>query len=210
VLVAPSEAGLSGSDGSDSLFTIQASISLLDFQAAPPVNGTGALLTWGTKPGPESLAGYHLERAPAGGADWRTLVNGTRETSYLDEDGGPGARYRLGAINGLGEEYVLGEVTFGPVAPLAAWPLPYRGGDLAIWFATVSGFGGGTGSAEVTLHDVSGRRVRTLASGSYPAGYQRAVWDGRDDSGRPAASGVYFLRLATGGRSETLKLTVLR
>lgn len=40
--------------------------------------------------------------------------------------------------------------------------------------------------------DVRGRVVRTLVDGWKPAGARRAFWDGRDDQGRAAASGVYL------------------
>ena len=35
-------------------------------------------------------------------------------------------------------------------------------------------------------------------------------WDGRDASGRRAAAGVYFLRLESGGMTQTRKITVVR
>jgi len=44
---------------------------------------------------------------------------------------------------------------------------------------------------------VSGRRVRALATGLMEAGPHEATWDGRDDAGQPAASGLYFARLET-------------
>jgi hypothetical protein len=44
----------------------------------------------------------------------------------------------------------------------------------------------------VRVVDVRGRLVRTLVDGWRPAGAHRAFWDGRDDSGRSAASGVYL------------------
>ena len=49
-------------------------------------------------------------------------------------------------------------------------------------------------ASRVTLRvvDVRGRLVRTLVDGWRPAGAHRAFWDGRDDSGRAAASGVYL------------------
>ena len=48
--------------------------------------------------------------------------------------------------------------------------------------------------AAITLRivDVRGRAVRTLVQGWQPAGAHRAFWDGRDDGGRSAASGVYL------------------
>ena len=77
-------------------------------------------------------------------------------------------------------------------------------------FATASAPGGGPALAEVMLYDVRGRRVRTLTRGDYSAGMQSLIWDGRDESGRSVASGIYFLRVSTGGQSQTLKVAVLR
>ncbi len=66
------------------------------------------------------------------------------------------------------------------------------------------------GRAELTIYDIAGRRIRTLLSGFVPAGDHEAVWNGRDDSGRPAASGVYFYRLHTDGFAETRKMVLLK
>ncbi|RKU22902.1 hypothetical protein C6503_03460 [Candidatus Poribacteria bacterium] len=54
----------------------------------------------------------------------------------------------------------------------------------------------------VKIYDASGRLVRTIAVGFKPVGYyltrERAVyWDGRNASGEPVASGVYFYTLST-------------
>jgi hypothetical protein len=59
---------------------------------------------------------------------------------------------------------------------------------------------GGTVTLEVA--DVAGRRIRRIPSGIFPRGEHRMYWDGQDDAGRPAASGVYQLKLTTpGGKS---------
>jgi len=59
--------------------------------------------------------------------------------------------------------------------------------------------------SELVVYDVKGRRVRTLAR-SVPPGLYVLSWDGRDDSGRPAASGVYILRLG----EVSCKLVLMR
>jgi len=64
--------------------------------------------------------------------------------------------------------------------------------------------------ARATLHvyDVQGRMVRTLLDSHVAAGRHSITWDGKDEVGLPAASGVYFLRLQAGGRflSRTVNL----
>ena len=79
--------------------------------------------------GPDDLAGYKVERSPVSSDTWTVLVSLVRDTEYHDASGAAGMRYRLTGINGLGEELLLGETMLTPQAVLAAWPLPYRGGD---------------------------------------------------------------------------------
>jgi flagellar hook assembly protein FlgD len=81
---------------------------------------------------------------------------------------------------------------------------------MTIAFATHGGWGGGAARSEVTLFDVRGRLVRRIADGSYEAGLQSAVWDGRDGEGRRVAAGLYFLRAKSAGEERTLKLVVAR
>jgi FG-GAP repeat protein/flagellar hook capping protein FlgD/VCBS repeat protein len=206
--ITPANSAIRGSDQSDSLFTIQTSVALLSMLAAPLPEG-GASIRWNTDPGPSDLAGYRLEHA-RGGSDWSTLVALTPETSATDPQGGPGMRYRLFAINGFGEELLLGETAIRPNLALSAWPLPYRGGALHISFATAGGLGGGAGSAEVAIFDITGRLVRRIATGHYTAGYQETTWDGLDARGRKVAAGIYFLRSVQGREARTVRLAVVR
>jgi len=60
VKVTPHDATVTGRAESDSLFTIEASIALLNLKAEP-IDGGGVLLTWETDPGPEDLAGYKVD-----------------------------------------------------------------------------------------------------------------------------------------------------
>jgi flagellar hook assembly protein FlgD len=65
-----------------------------------------------------------------------------------------------------------------------------------------------TSRVELDIFDVTGRRVRTLVQQSQPAGQYQVVWDGLEATARPAASGIYFLRLKI-GRTERLRSMVL-
>lgn len=61
-------------------------------------------------------------------------------------------------------------------------------------------------SCAITVHDASGRIVRTLARDHFSAGYHEVRWDGVDEAGRTAPAGIYFIRLASQGTniSKTL------
>jgi subtilisin family serine protease len=68
------------------------------------------------------------------------------------------------------------------------------------------------GGAHVTLDvfDVSGRLVKRLVNGTQEAGFHSATWHGDDNSGRRAASGLYFYRLSAGDFSQTRKMVMLK
>jgi subtilisin-like proprotein convertase family protein len=67
-----------------------------------------------------------------------------------------------------------------------------------------------TGQVDLAVFDVSGRRVATLVSGVVQAGQREAIWNGRDDSGRDVASGLYWVRLTADGSALTRKMLVIR
>ena len=50
-------------------------------------------------------------------------------------------------------------------------------------------------SVRMEIYNIRGQLVRVLVDNVQPAGFKSVVWDGRDDSGRSVASGVYFNRL---------------
>jgi C1A family cysteine protease len=60
------------------------------------------------------------------------------------------------------------------------------------------------------IFDVSGRLIRTLVDGHREKGRHSELWDGREENGRPVASGIYFYRLETGRYSETKRMVLLR
>jgi hypothetical protein len=60
------------------------------------------------------------------------------------------------------------------------------------------------------IFDIRGARVRTLVDDVLPAARHTAVWDGKDDAGGKAASGVYFVRLAAGDVRDVRKLGLLK
>jgi len=66
------------------------------------------------------------------------------------------------------------------------------------------------GAVRVEVFDLAGRLVRVLLDEVRPAGAVDLVWDGQDDAGRAAASGLYFARVTAGGETASLKMTLVR
>ncbi len=67
------------------------------------------------------------------------------------------------------------------------------------------------GHVDLKVFNVRGQLVKTLVDGVRPAGAgQVAVWDGTDDRGSAAASGVYFYEVRAGGEVRIGKMTLLK
>lgn len=61
----------------------------------------------------------------------------------------------------------------------------------------------------LTLYDLSGRQVRSLANGTFASGPHDVAWDGLDNAGRPAAAGVYLARLKGAHTTATQHLVLV-
>jgi hypothetical protein len=62
----------------------------------------------------------------------------------------------------------------------------------------------------VQIFDVSGRLLRTLVQSHQMAGSRSVMWDGRDNRGQLAPTGVYFVRLHTRGFAQTRKIVLIK
>jgi len=182
--------------------------SLASFEATSRVEGMD--LAWRPGDGIE-IAGFRLYRRDAEGTD---EVHLTAEAPlapledgayrYLDRGVTPGRTYayRLEGMAGDGAAVDFGTVTraFAPQAPavltmLSPRPVPFRDG-VTLRYGLPR-----PGGLDLAVYSVSGRRIATLERGEFEPGVYEAAWDGRDEAGRPAASGVYFALL----RWERLK-----
>jgi hypothetical protein len=120
---------------------------------------------------------------------YRLLAVATDGTTHVfgpivvTPDGGPGT---------------VGGATFTLIAPN---PTP---GALRIGFALAR-----AGKARLSVMDVQGREVATVAEGEYPAGRFETNWNGRV-GGQDAPMGLYFVRLWAGGVTMTRRVALAR
>jgi hypothetical protein len=66
------------------------------------------------------------------------------------------------------------------------------------------------GPAVVSIHDLAGRRVRVLTSGTLAAGGHEVIWNGADEHGTAVPSGVYLVRLRIGEVVDTFKVVLAK
>jgi hypothetical protein len=62
----------------------------------------------------------------------------------------------------------------------------------------------------LSVYDASGRLVKVLVAKHLEADHYTVSWDGKDEAGRPVASGIYFYRLAAEMFTETRKMVLIR
>ena len=76
--------------------------------------------------------------------------------------------------------------------------------------APVEVAGTAAGRLRAAVWNARGARVATLVDGPVPAERFRLRWDGRDDRGRPVASGVYWITVESGGERHATRVVRLR
>lgn len=116
-------------------------------------------------------------------------------SQYLFAGLGGGGVWRATTIIGL-EEPEQAEVIG---AAFAVQPNPFGHG------ATIRFLLDAPSPVRLTVYDVSGRRVASLASETLPQGVHERHWDGTRGDGAKAAAGVYMIRLDAGGRTSRTK-----
>ena len=162
-------------------------------KATPDFDGDGVI----------DLSDFFLFAEAFGSSDPRFDLDGSGRVDFTDfflfaESFGQPARARLAAM--ARERIGLPD---GPQLRQNA-PNPFNTGTVIAWFQLQPG------PARLEVFALTGQRVAVLHQGAKKAGIHRLRWDGRDEQGRPLASGVYVYRLVTAGSVQTRKLTLLR
>lgn len=66
------------------------------------------------------------------------------------------------------------------------------------------------GRTSLRVFNVLGQQVATILNRELPAGVHQVMWDARDPSGSPLASGLYLVRLESAGRTDIQKIALIR
>jgi len=67
-----------------------------------------------------------------------------------------------------------------------------------------------TSDVGLVIFNILGQKVRTLVNGRVEAGYHTAVWDGRNESGARAASGIYIYRFQADNFLKIQKMILMK
>lgn len=62
---------------------------------------------------------------------------------------------------------------------------------------------------EISVYNIKGQKVITLANGEYAKGSYSVIWDGIDGSNNSISSGVYLYKLNVNGKTEAVKKCLL-
>lgn len=176
-------------------------------------------------PAAPALVGLALERAAgdeAGGLgpfarlheEW--LGPGCRD--FVDEsaDLDPRRRYayRLVARDRFGKVRTLGETETGaaPASGEDAFFVRSLAGTIVPGEARIEFAAGTTDIEELAVYDAAGRRIADLRARAIPAAGGRGAvsWDGRDDAGRGAPAGLYWIRMRADGAQRAAKVLLVR
>lgn len=63
---------------------------------------------------------------------------------------------------------------------------------------------------ELSIYDIEGKFINTIASGRFSAGSHAIVWDGNNKNGQGVNSGIYVYRLKMGKTTFSKKMTLLK
>lgn len=124
----------------------------------------------------------------------RFIAAGQVPSSSILYKGGDGQAIDWGFDENLPREYTLDQNYPNPFNP-----------STTISFALPE-----ASRVSLTIYNVQGQRVRTLASGNYEAGIYNFQWDATNDYGVRVSSGVYFYRIQAENYVETRKMMLLR
>jgi FlgD Ig-like domain len=133
-------------------------------------------------------------------------IKDTPSYSFTPEPGEQAREFRIIAGRADYAKGVLGSSFALPAVTLLAQnrPNPMRD-NTSISYQLAA-----TGPVKLAVYNVAGQMVKTLVNRPQMAGRYTVNWNGRDETGRQAAAGVYFYRLTANGISASRTMNLIK
>jgi flagellar hook assembly protein FlgD len=109
-----------------------------------------------------------------------------------------------GQVNSTGVA-VENEIVTAKDLNLNNYPNPFNPSTI-ISFNVLSG----THDTEISIFNIKGQKIKTLIKEKMTVDTHSVTWNGKDDSGRNVASGVYFYQLKNGSISDSKKMILMK
>lgn len=113
-----------------------------------------------------------------------------------------------GAINGqiIVQNYYTSnnDITVPDISQLKVYPNPFNP-EAHISFNIAK-----SQNINVDIFNIKGQRVKSLHKGIAKAGRQDLVWNGKDDNEKQVGTGVYFARIQSKTKTQTIKLMLIK
>jgi len=196
-------------DQQDTMLTswsIKVPVELSSFSAAV-VENQRVLLNWKTASEQDNV-GFNVLRSRSESGKYEKindkLISPRRDGDYefADESVEAGGKYyyKLQSLDRDGQAQLHGPIQIVIALPQSFtlnqnYPNPFNP-STHIRFELPK-----TAVVTLSIYNSLGQEVRRLVSGQKPAGYHTIVWNGKDQQGRPAPSGIYHYRIQAGDAS---------
>ena len=165
--------------------------------------GASVSFSWSQTYGPYAVA---FEDPLSLAQDVQLSTPGTFAISSLATDGEiPMEDEVVIEVREIGEMFGVGGIPSRDGIERRSWPNPSRD-RVAITFGVMNRIK----PVSIVVVDVQGRVLHRFPNMRLPAGRYRVDWNGRDESGRTAAVGVYFAVVDVGPVRSTKKLVLVR
>ena len=67
-----------------------------------------------------------------------------------------------------------------------------------------------TGHVKISIYNMLGQKIQDLVNQKVIAGTHEVAWNGKDQSGKAASSGIYFYRMETDSHIAMKKMTLIK
>ena len=116
----------------------------------------------------------------------------------------PIENFSFNILNSIENNSINNEIILNPVVSLNQnFPSPFNP-STTIEFSIHN-----KSKIELSIFNIKGQKVKSLAKETFERGNQSIIWNGEDESGKTLSSGIYFYKLNVNGKTEAVKKCLL-